>query len=50
MLDLLRTEHEVVHELIDHSFLENETKEEYRSLYRENLKRLNISASKKHRV
>ncbi len=46
ILDLLRTEHKAVHELIDHSFLENETKKEYRSLYRENLKRLNISILK----
>jgi serine/threonine-protein kinase HipA len=49
ILDLMRTENPATHGLIGRSFLEDQTKELYRHLYRENLERLNISLSGKLR-
>jgi serine/threonine-protein kinase HipA len=47
ILDVMRTEHESVHTLINHSFLDAETKEQYRHLYKDNLIRINNSMSGK---
>jgi serine/threonine-protein kinase HipA len=45
ILDLMRTEKELVHELIDHSYLDNDTKHLYRNYYKDKLMRLNNSFS-----
>lgn len=45
ILDLMRTENKVVHELIDHSYLDTDTKQLYRNFYKDNLIRLNNSYS-----
>jgi serine/threonine-protein kinase HipA len=46
-LHLMKTENEEVYTLINHSYLDTETKDLYRAYYKENLIRLNISFSKK---
>lgn len=47
ILQRLTTENELVHVLINHSYLDSESKERYRALYKDQLLRLNYSLSKK---
>lgn len=45
IINQMRTENPNVHELINHSYLDEETKQEYRNLYKDQLVRLNTSFS-----
>ncbi len=47
ILELMRTEQQAVYTMIIHSYLDNETKEQYKKLYSEKLSRLNTSIKKR---
>ena len=47
IIDQMRTENKNVYELIGHSYLDNDTKQEYEDLYKDKLARLNTSFEKR---
>jgi serine/threonine-protein kinase HipA len=47
ILETFMTDHEKVHELINHSFLDDETKLDYEATYKDKLKAINYSFSEK---